>query len=359
MNCEPPMTNTEGMGTEENQEFRMSSWGSYRPHAHLSLINVGNAVLCVTALLPSIFMTWLWYTRCDRDFEHVTNLWTQHCSLALEHPIWMANVLFFTNVAVGFWVVGLLQRSFWLIDPYWTLIPPLLVHFYALNPLATANPMRSNLSVVLVLVWSARLTYSYFRREEFKFGQREDWRYTKMAEDYPASWPVLSFFAVGLAQQPMLVGISLPAFSVHRSDTALSSVDLLAVACCVTGLSLAYVADTELHRFMTRNEEMEANGEAKVPVLRTGVWAWSRHPNYVGETLWWFGYGLFGVAVGHPWVLAGWALNTAVLVQVTHMTEARMRNNRTGERLDAFVAYCEECPCWVGPRGAAVTQRRE
>lgn len=294
-----------------------STWGAYRPHDHLSLANFGNAVLCFTAVVPSIFFTWLWYTKCDTNSisSDKTDLWTQHCKLALDQPIWMANVLFFVNVTVGFWVVGLLQRSFWLIDPYWTLIPPLLCHFYQLNPLATSTPVRSTLCVGLIWVWSIRLTLSYFRREEWKFGQREDWRYTKMANDYPTAWPLLSFFAVGLAQQPMLVGVTLPAYSVHRSDAALSAMDLLAVTLCVTGLSLAYVADTELHTFMTRNAERARAGERLVPVLRSGVWAWSRHPNYVGETLWWLGYGLFGVATGRPWVLMGWVINTATLLQ--------------------------------------------
>ena len=44
--------------------------------------------------------------------------------------MWTLNLLFFWNVAVGFWVVGLFQRSFWLIDPYWSLLPPLIGHYY-------------------------------------------------------------------------------------------------------------------------------------------------------------------------------------------------------------------------------------
>lgn len=51
-----------------------------------------------------------------------------------------------------------------LIDPYWTLIPPLIGLFYYGHPDAVANPARSALTMVLLLVWSARLTYSYFRR---------------------------------------------------------------------------------------------------------------------------------------------------------------------------------------------------
>ena len=117
-------------------------------------------------------------------------------------PFTVVNVLFFLNVCVGFWVVGLLQRSFWLIDPYWSIIPPLIAHFYRLHAstLATVSA-RGDLMLIIVWIWSIRLTHSYFRREEWKFGEREDWRYNKMATvDYPKSWPIMSFLLVGVCQ---------------------------------------------------------------------------------------------------------------------------------------------------------------
>lgn len=85
---------------------------------------------------------------------------------------------------------------------------------WRMHPSATKN-LRGDVAIVLSIIWGLRLTLSYFRREEWKFGMREDWRYTKMAIDYgwPA-WYFISFFAVGVAQHPMIVGISLPLYSV-------------------------------------------------------------------------------------------------------------------------------------------------
>ena len=52
----------------------------------------------------------------------------------------------------------------------------------------------------LVMIWAARLTHNYFRREGWKFGVNEDWRYTKMAQEWGNPlWYFISFFAVGLA----------------------------------------------------------------------------------------------------------------------------------------------------------------
>ena len=78
-----------------------------------------------------------------------------------------------------------------------------------------------------------------------------------------------------------------------------------------------------------------------------GLWRYSRHPNYVGETLWWLGFGFFAVATGQWYMLGGWVLNTAVLLQVTVMTENRMDNNRTGDRLALWEEYKRTTPCWL------------
>ena len=216
--------------TKKAESFSTADWGDYVPHDHLSKKNIGNAILTALVLVPSLVAVRYLYTQCDQsaDDSYMTPLFSMvglyeqaptasaMCDFAMTRPVSLANLLFFLNVTVGFWVIGLLQRSFWLIDPYWTILPPLLGHLYQLHPHAVAaSSWRSWLTLGLLWVWSARLTHSYFRREEWKFGQREDWRYTKMAKEMPKIWPLVSFFAVGLAQQPMLIGITLPAFTTN------------------------------------------------------------------------------------------------------------------------------------------------
>lgn len=206
-------------------------------------------------------------------------------------------------------------------------------------------------SSVLIGVWAVRLTYSYFRREEWKFGQQEDWRYTKMARDHPNWWWLISFFAVGIAQQPMLIGIALPAYSISQSDSDLNPWDAAACVVAITGLLVACFADNQLYSFMEHNRQAVRAGQHRTPVLNTGLWSCSRHPNYLGETLWWLGYGLFAVAVGEWYMLGGWVLNTAVLIQVTCMTESRMSSNRSGDRLVLWQLYKQTTPCWIGVVG--------
>ena len=218
---------------------------------------------------------------------------------------------------------------------------------YATNPTAACNPTRSAVSLVLIFAWATRLTHSYFRRESWKFGQQEDWRYTKMARENPRWWWLISFFAVGLAQQPMLVGISLPAYSIHSTDLPWSAVDWVATITCVVGLSVAYTADTQLFNYMQRNKQLAAQGQPKVQILDSGLWHFSRHPNYFGETLWWFGYGLYAVRLGQWYMLGGWLFNTIVLITVTCMTEDRMLSNWDKDRVALYREYKRATSSWI------------
>lgn len=88
-----------------------------------------------------------------------------------------------------------------MIDLYWTVIPVLLLHYYATHPLAQFNTLRSWVVIFLTWVWSLRLTHSYLRRENWQWGAREDWRFSDMRTQYGRSWWWISFFSVYVIQQ--------------------------------------------------------------------------------------------------------------------------------------------------------------
>ncbi len=265
-------------------------------------------------------------------------------AVLLHHPLLTANLLFFVFIDLQFFLIALVQRSSWLIDPYWTLLPPLLALFYLAHPLTAPEAMRATLSVALLLVWSVRLTWSYFRREHWRLGFREDWRYAKMRLERPRFW-IEQLFVVHLAQHAMLVGLTLPFWAIAFRDTPFGAEDALFAALAAVGLAIARAADTQLDRFMAENEARAARGEPKVQLLDTGIWRLSRHPNYFGEQLFWWAIAGFGWVCGEPWVAVGTALNSVVLATVTVMTERRML--AVPERREAFLAYRRRTSVWV------------
>lgn len=97
-----------------------------------------------------------------------------------------------------------------MIDLYWTVIPVMLVHYYATHPLAQYNWWRSRIAMLMTWVWGLRLTHNYFRREGWRWGAREDWRFTDMRGQYGKHWWWVSFLAVYLSQQVGYVFDELP-----------------------------------------------------------------------------------------------------------------------------------------------------
>jgi len=83
----------------------------------------------------------------------------------------------------------------------------------------------------------------------------------------------------------------------------------------------------------------------KVKILYSGLWKYSRHPNYFGENLYWFGLGMLAYNAGEPWVVAGPALNFIVMVISMNMIEERMVRSET--RADAFKDYCKSTSFFI------------
>lgn len=81
----------------------------------------------------------------------------------------------------------------------------MLLHYYRGHPASVADAVRSAVAVALTWLWSARLTHNYLRREGWEFGKREDWRFNEMRGQYGKTWWWMSFFAVYLSQQVMLL----------------------------------------------------------------------------------------------------------------------------------------------------------
>ncbi|KAK7258398.1 hypothetical protein RIF29_23972 [Crotalaria pallida] len=328
-------------------------------NANSSVRNVKNAIIACLVPLPSI----LFYLSFLKNYDSAMNnnatkfpsFWSTLWTWCYHHPLLLVNVLFFFNVNVLFWVIGLIQSSHWMIDPYWTVIPVMLVHYYSAHPLLLLGGdddehdyyfWRSRIVILLTWVWSIRLIHNYFRREKWQWGAKEDWRFTVLSQQYGKQWWWASFFAIYLPQQVFLIGLSLPFYVVHSiNNHPLNVWDLVAIVICVSGIIIAYFADTQLYNFVTRNNKLKGLDEPLVPILNSGLWYYSRHPNYFGEQLWWWGLVVFAWNLGHGWAFIGALVNTMCLAYVTKLVEERML--KQDYRAEAFSLYQKTTSMWV------------
>lgn len=302
--------------------------------------NLKNAVIASLAPLPSILF-YLSFLNYYQTHTVLSPVW----AWCARHPLLLANALFFLNVNVLFWIISMVQCSHWMIDLYWTVIPVLLLHYFESHPLADFNSWRSRVVMLMTWLWSLRLTHNYLRREKWQLGAREDWRFTDMRGQYGKHWWWVSFFSVYVSQQVFLIGVCLPLYVVHTVNESLNIWDFIAMIICFCGIIIAYYADTQLHNFASRNEKLKEVGMPAIPNLDKGLWRYSRHPNYFGEQLWWWGLAIFGCNLGQKWTMVGSLVNSMCLAYVTILVEERML--KQDYRAEAYRQYQKTTSVWV------------
>ncbi|MBP9712262.1 MAG: DUF1295 domain-containing protein [Sterolibacterium sp.] len=202
-------------------------------------------------------------------------------------------------------------------DAYWSVIPPLfLVYWWETRAIDAGVPLLRYLLVsAVVWYWAIRLTWNWGKHWE-GLGH-EDWRYPLVRQKFPRLEMFTDFFGIHLFPTLQVFLGMLPMYAaVALGNAPVGWLDALA---CVIGLGAVTIqlfADRQLHRFI----ETRKPGE----IISSGLWGWSRHPNYFGEVSFWFSLALFGYAAypeGRHWLFigAGSMLTMFVLVSIPLM----------------------------------------
>jgi len=168
-----------------------------------------------------------------------------------------------------------------------------------------------------------------------------------MRKANPNWWWLTQIFWVYIVSLPMFVGLSLPFGAIYHgknSSTGFGLLDIIAIGSAASGLVIGYFADTQLQEFMQANV---TSTKGKAQILYTGLWRYSQHPNYFGETLWWWSVGVLGVICGEWWVfLTAPLFNSYVMWESIKFIEERMRSNPL--KRDGFDEY-QKCVSWLIP----------
>lgn len=168
---------------------------------------------------------------------------------------------------------------------------------------------RKWLLLAMVTVWGLRLSLYLLRRN---WGKPEDFRYAKWRAETGPAWWWHSLFRVFYLQGLLLWIISAPLLAAQRSPVParLTWLDLLGLGVWGVGLFFEAVGDWQLARF-------KANPANKGRVLDRGVWRYTRHPNYFGDSAQWWGYYLVALAAGAWWTVFSPILMTGLLLKVS------------------------------------------
>ncbi|MGI6071515.1 MAG: DUF1295 domain-containing protein [Lachnospiraceae bacterium] len=203
--------------------------------------------------------------------------------------------------------------------PYWSVKPIVIVIGMALG---TKLTLLRFLLIFAICVWGARLTFNWVSR--FRSLRYEDWRYIRFRRIWGPLFPVINFLGIHLFPSMIVYTCMLPVISAFtfEADFSIFSLPFFFIA-----LSAAFMeAYADYH--MTLWKKDVADGYA-TGCCRYGMWKHARHPNYLGEILfWWAIYLTVILTYTNKWHLFYGALsNTLMFVFVSiPLAESRLSN---------------------------------
>jgi steroid 5-alpha reductase family enzyme len=223
------------------------------------------------------------------------------------------------------YLFGRLFRNASFYDPYWSVAPLVIVLFWFLRGSSGGVPIRQIVVVLLVFAWGLRLTWHWAR--QWQGLKHEDWRYQDLRKQSPVWFWLVDLAGIEIMPTVLvfLACLSLyPAISVGKNP--FGPLDILAVLITGGAVIIETIADEQLWRFV--------RGKPKAgEILTKGLWAYSRHPNYLGEVLFWWGLFIFALAADARfwWTVIGPAAVTILFVFISiPMMEKRSLSRRPG-----------------------------
>ncbi len=258
--------------------------------------------------------------------------------LKSRHPLLIAGGADMAATVTVF-IFSVIFNNSSIYDPYWSLAPVPIAVYWTLLPSSDAALIRQVAVMLLLTIWAARLTYNCLDR--WQGLKQEDWRYADMRGTAGRLYWLVSFF--GFHFFPTIIVflgcLSLyPALSVGTNP--FGALDILAIVVTASAIWIEARADRELKTFVSRRRSPSEN-------ITTGLWAYSRHPNYFGEVLFWWGIYVFALSANFAywWTIIGPVCITMLFLFVSipmmdrHVSKTKPAYAVTMKKVSALVPW--------------------
>jgi len=242
-----------------------------------------------------------------------------------------------SGLSFATWLTSLWRRDASIVDAMW----PVFIASAGVLYATTAPPPGAVAcaALLLLIAWAARLCIHIGVRNH---GQPEDRRYQKIRANNPPFW-IRSLYIVFGFQAALAWIVALPFMTITRGSGGFDLPDGAGLALATFGIAYEAVADWQLERFRKL-------GDTRGRVLDSGLWRYSRHPNYFGECCTWWGFGFIGLAAGGWWALVSPLLMTVLLLKVSGVT---LLERDIGERRPEYARYVRSTNAFLPGRPRA------
>lgn len=235
--------------------------------------------------------------------------------------------------AFGFaaWPVSVIKKDVAFVDSLWSLFFVICagVSYVA----AEESTVRATLVLILVTLWGLRLSLHIAWRN---WGKEEDHRYQAIRRNNEPFW-IKSLYIVFLLQAVLAWLVSLPLHGAILGVAPLGAVDFAGLALFGVGFFFEAVGDFQLARF-------KADPANTGRVMDSGLWRYTRHPNYFGDFAIWWGFYLMAVGAGAWWSFPAPLLMSLLLLRVSGV---RLLEKDIGQRRPEYAAYARRTSAFI------------
>lgn len=216
-------------------------------------------------------------------------------------------------------IIAQIKKSNSIVDIAWGLgfVIVALISFF-LNPNISVGAL---VITIFVFLWGIRLSYHLFKRN---WNKPEDYRYVEMRNNWGNKNLLLQFYIkIYMVQLVLLFIIAQPILSVNLIQShEIGILGYIGIIIWLIGYSFEVIGDFQLREFI-KNKENQGK------LIRSGLWKYTRHPNYFGEATMWWGIYLIAVGSSNIWAIISPITITYLLLFVSGvpLLEKKMESN--------------------------------
>lgn len=189
-------------------------------------------------------------------------------------------LMFIADVAMTIiiYLIGIKLKNASLYDPYWSVIPVFIIAVWMIAYHHALN-ITTILLILVIVIWASRLTYNWWKNwVGFK---NQDWRYDLLREKNKKLYPMTNLFGIHLIPTFVVFLQMINVYAIVQEDS-INAIFIVGAFFSLVAPIIQFIADKQMYDF--RNDKQKT-----VKVINTGLWRFTRHPNYFGELLFWVG----------------------------------------------------------------------
>jgi len=251
------------------------------------------------------------------------------------------------GIALACFIISELSKNYSQTDKVWSIAPIIYAWYFTA---AAQWDDRMILMAVLVSIWGVRLSWNFNRRDGYS------WRFWEGTEDYrwyilrqkpflqsDWNWRLFNFFFISLYQNALIFLFTVPILAVFTADSLpLNWLDGLLTFLFLFFVLFETIADQQQWDFQTKKqiliqENKNLEGDYAKGFLSSGLWGWSRHPNYFAEQALWVTFYVFSIVATSNWI--NWSMIGCLLLLLLFHNSAEFSEGVSASKYPKYSAY--------------------